>query len=166
VTAHLLQLSLKPETPGEPGLPKHAVSRLVIGATGVQGDFNRYRSEKLDGDPDQAILLVTEEILLALRAEGWPMAPGDFGENLTLGGVAESSLEPGAVVQVGPVRLEVTKPCEPCSNLYSLPYVGRSRGPAFLKATRDRRGWYAKVLTPGTVTLTDPVQVEPAGVRR
>lgn len=159
MAAHLLQLSVKPKTADEVGLPKRAVPRLVITTHGADGDYNEYRSTRLGGDPDQAILLVTEEILLALRGEGWPMAPGDFGENLTLGAVPEASLMPGTRLRVGTVELEVSKRCDPCSNLYHLPYVGRARGPEFLRTTTDRRGWYARVRVPGTVSMGDAVAV-------
>ncbi len=161
----VIQLSIKPRVPGEPGLPKRPVARLVVTPTGCEGDYNHYRTRSLANDPDQAVLLVTDEAIASLVAEGWPMTPGDFGENITLGGVAEASLVPGTLLTIGAVRLEVSKPCEPCSNLYHLPYVGRERGPEFLRVTRDRRGWYARVLTPGTIGLSDRVTVETPAAR-
>ena len=117
----VIQLSIKPQVPGEPGLPKRPVARLVVTPTGCEGDYNHYRTRSLQGDPDQAVLVVTDEVLGSLVAEGWPMKPGDFGENITLRGVAEAALAPGTVLTLGAVRLEISKPCEPCSNLYHLP---------------------------------------------
>lgn len=161
----LIQLSIKPQVPGEPGLPKRPVARLVVTPTGCEGDYNDYRTRSLADDPDQAVLLVTDEAIGSLVAEGWPMKPGDFGENITLGGVPEAALVPGTVLTLGVVRLEISKPCEPCSNLYHLPYVGRERGPEFLRVTRDRRGWYARVLSPGTIALSDRVTVDTPAAR-
>ena len=157
MTGYLVQLSRKPRTPGEHGLPKLAVPDLEISAAGAVGDHNCYRSETLKGDSDQAILLVTQDLLTQLNAEGWPVEPGHFGENLTLGHIQESALQPGVRLQVGAVLLEVSLACDPCDRLYTLPYIGAARGPAFLRATVGRRGWYARVLAGGTVTLSSPV---------
>lgn len=159
MTGRILRLSVKPQTPGEYGLPKRAVPSLQISSEGAEGDYNRYRAKQLGGDPDQAILVVTEEVLEQLNREGWPVAPGDLGENLTLGGIAEACLVPGAKLTIGGVRLEVTKPCEPCTELHSLPYVGKARGSEFVKTMVDRRGWYARVLAPGVVAVDAAVQV-------
>ena len=89
-----------------------------------------------------------------LRAEGWPVQAGELGENLTLAGLPPDALQPGAQVHLGAVVLEVSKPCDPCTVLYSLPYVGVERGPAFLRALQGRRGWFARVVNGGTVTRT------------
>ena len=59
----IVQLHLKPKEGRARGLPKRTVPELTITAAGVQGDYNRWRTEEADGDPDQAVLLLTEEIL-------------------------------------------------------------------------------------------------------
>jgi len=164
VSPHLLRLSVKPRAPGEPGLPKHAVAELRVTEAGAAGDYNSYRMRTLAGDPDQAILLLTDAVLRQLNLEGWPVRPGDLGENLTLGGVAESDLRAGTRLQLGTVCLEVTHRCDPCTELYTLPYVGDARGPEFVRTTVDRRGWYARVVTPGIIRPDTPVTVlQPAG---
>ena len=155
----VLQLNVKPKKSGEYGLPKQPVAELRITATGAEGDYNHYRATKLKGDPDQAILLVTQEILSQLRTEGWPVEPGHLGENITLDQVPESELRPGTRVRVEEVLLEVTKPCDPCTELHSLPYVGARRGPEFVRTMVNRRGWYARVLIPGVVRVDAPVQI-------
>lgn len=156
------RLGVKPQVPGEFGLPKHPVERCQVTVAGLEGDYNGYRARTLQGDPAQAILLLTDEVLRQLNAEGWPVAPGDLGENLTLAGIGESSLGPGARLQAGAVTLEVTLACTPCTELYSLPYVGPERGPAFVRTLRGRRGWYARVLTPGLLRVDDAVEVATA----
>jgi MOSC domain-containing protein YiiM len=125
----------------------------------VEGDYNRWRTEKADGDPDQAVLLLAEEILTALQSEGWPVRAGELGENLTVAGLSPDALQPGAQVRLGEVLLEVSKPCDPCIVLYGLPYVGTERGPAFLRTLQGRRGWFARVLRGGTVRPDTPVEV-------
>jgi MOSC domain-containing protein YiiM len=155
----IVQLNLKPKEGRARGLPKRAVSRLTITADGVQGDYNRWRTEKANGDPDQAVLLLSEEILADLRAEGWPVRPGDLGENLLVAGLSRDVLEPGTTVHLGDVVLQVSKACDPCTVLFTLPYVGAERGPQFLRIMHGRRGWYARVLHGGTVEVDTPVEV-------
>ncbi len=159
VRGRIVQLHLKPQEGRARGLPKRAVPRLAITRDGVAGDFNRWRTEKANGDPDQAVLLLSEEILIGLRAEGWPVQAGELGENVTLAGLPPDALQPGAQVHLGEVLLEVSKPCDPCTVLYSLPYVGTERGPAFLRTLQGRRGWFARVLRGGTVRPESPVEV-------
>ena len=156
---HVIRLSVKPRTPGEHGLPKHEVAELHVSRDGAAGDYNNYRTRTLSGDPDQAILLLTDEVLQQLNAEGWPVRPGDLGENLTLGGVSESALRAGTRLGVGEALLEVTHRCDPCTELYSLPYVGEARGPEFVRTTVNRRGWYARVLAEGVIRPDTPVKL-------
>jgi MOSC domain-containing protein YiiM len=162
---HLLQLNIKPRVPGEYGLPKSAVDRLDISVDGAAGDYNNYRMRTLKGDPDQAIMLLTDDVIQQLGREGWPVQPGDFGENITLGGVAETDLGAGAQLRVGDVLLEISKPCDPCTELGVLPYVGKERTTEFIRTTKGRRGWYARVLQPGSITLASPVQLRPVARR-
>jgi MOSC domain-containing protein YiiM len=147
----VVRLHRKPKEGRGRGIPKPSVPELTLTPDGVEGDFNRWRTEKADGDPDQAVLLMREETLEDLRAEGWAVRPGDLGENVTLAGISADALSPGARVQLGEVVLEVSKPCDPCVVLYRLPYVGVDRGPRFLRALKGRRGWFARVLRGGTI---------------
>ena len=156
------RVSVKPKTPGQRGLPKHAVPLLRITPTGAEGDYNHYRTTKVHGNPDQAILVLTREVIDTLRTEGWPVEPGDLGENLTLAGVPESSLKPGSKIHIGEVLLEVSEPCDPCTELYALPYVGQEKGPEFVRTLTGRRGWFARVLTSGDILPGAPVEVTPA----
>src|SRR5919202_938736 len=95
VSGRIVRLHRKPKEGRARGIPKRPVDELVITAEGVEGDFNRWRTEKADGDPDQAVLLLTEEVLVELRAEGWPVGPGDLGENLLVAGL-RAALAPQA----------------------------------------------------------------------
>ena len=159
VRGRVVHVHLKPREGRARGLPKRAAPELTITPEGVQGDFNRWRSEEANGDPDQAVLLLTEEILSALRTEGWPVQAGELGENLTLADLPPDAFQPGARMRVGEVELEVSKPCDPCTVLFTLPYVGAERGPAFLRTLKGRRGWFARVVRGGTVRPGMPVEV-------
>lgn len=158
-TGSVGRLSVKPQVKGEYGLPKRAVPQLRITSEGAEGDYNHYRTTKIKGDPNQAILVLTEEVLVALRSEGWPVQAGDLGENLTLTGVPEASLQPGSRLRIGQCVLEVRSACDPCSETYILPYIGAEKGPAFVRTLMGRRGWYARVLSPGTIATGDSVSV-------
>ena len=157
--ARVVQLHLKPREGRAPGLPKRAVTQLTITPDGVEGDFNRWRTEKANGDPDQAVLLLSQEILVALREEGWPVQAGELGENLTLADLPPDALKPGVRVRLGEVVLEVSKACDPCNVLFTLPYVGTKQGPEFLRTMMGRRGWYARVVQGGIVRAGAQVEV-------
>lgn len=157
-SGRIVGLHLKPREGRARGIPKHPVSRLGVTPEGVDGDFNRWRTEKASGDPDQAVLLLEEETLRALRAEGWPVRPGDLGENLLVAGLPAGALRAGARLRIGEVVLELSKPAEPCVVLYSLPYVGIERGPAFVRALKGRRGWFARVVRGGTIRPDSQVE--------
>jgi MOSC domain-containing protein YiiM len=153
VSGRIARLQRKPREGRSRGIPKRSVDELVITAVGVEGDFNRWRTEKAAGDPDQAVLLLSEEVLAELNAEGWPVCPGDLGENLLLAGLPAGALAPGARVRAGEVELEISKRCDPCVVLHGLPYVGHERGPAFVRTLRGRRGWFARVIRGGVLRV-------------
>ena len=121
------------------------------------GDFNVYRHEEIGDDPDSAILIMPVEMIEELNSEGWPVKPGDLGENLTTSGIPYSSFSVGKTFTAGKVRLQISRACDPCDNLFLLPYVQKLRGPAFLKTMLGRRGWYARVVEEGWVKTGDPV---------
>jgi MOSC domain-containing protein YiiM len=163
VPGRITQLNLKPKVGRTRGLPKSPAPQLTITTDGVEGDFNRWRTEAARGDPDQAVLLLREEDLADLRAEGWPVQAGDLGENLTVAGLPADSLQAGVQVRVGAVLLVLSKPCEPCTVLYSLPYVGSERGHVFLRTLKGRRGWFARVVQGGSVSVGTPMEVTGRG---
>ena len=155
--SRVYQLNRKASTEDERGLPKQPVDEARLTKTGMEGDFNRYRHEEKRDDPDMAILVLPLETLETLNREGWPVRPGDLGENITCVGIPESGLQPGRRFRVGDAVIEVAKPCTPCDNLYLLPYVGVARGPEFLRVMLDRRGWFARVLVEGVVRKGDRI---------
>jgi len=150
----------KPPRPDERGLPKPDLEEGEIASNGLVGDYNRYRHERLHDDPDSAILLIPTETLYDLAREGWPVRPGDLGENVTLSGIPETALGPGALVEVGDeVLLTTSRRCDPCRHLAELPYVGAPRLAEFQRTLRGRRGWYARVDRPGRIRRGDTVRV-------
>ena len=154
---HVQQINVKPDIQGEVGLPKMPINTANVTFSGIDGDYNRFRKKKKDNDPDMAIMIISTDILFELNQEGWPVQPGDLGENVTLSGMDYGSIEPGQQYKIGDVTLEISFICDPCSNLYALPYVGEDHGMEFIKTLMNRRGWYARVLTPGIMKPGDGV---------
>lgn len=144
--------------PGEHGIQKPNRPELSVTAQGVDGDFNRFRTEKLAGDLDSALLLIPIETIRGLNAEGWPVRDGDLGENITTEGVAYDALAPEGEWRIGTVVARTTRACEPCHYLHDLPYVGTARGAEFVRTMIGRRGWYARVVTPGRIRVGDPIE--------
>src|SRR5262245_35419873 len=163
VSGRIVRLQRKPREGRSRGIPKRPVDEMVITADGVEGDFNRWRTEKASGDPEQAVLLLAQEVLGELRAERWPVGPGDVGEDLLLAGLPAGALTPGARVRAGAVELEVSKRCDPCVVLYGLPYVGQERGPEFVRTLRGRRGWFARVIWGGVLRPGMAIETSGAG---
>ena len=150
------QINVKRETPGERGLPKHPVDRAVVRPTGLVGDFNKWRHEEAHDDPVMAVLLMPLETIQELNDEGWPIRPGDVGENFTTSEIPYNSFAPGKRFKIGKAVVKITKACDPCSNLLLLPYVGKDKD--IVKTMYHRRGWYASVEQEGEVSKGDAIE--------
>ena len=157
MASSIFQINVKPNTPGEAGLPKVAIDSAQISFSGVEGDYNRFRANKKNNDPDMAIMLISVDILEDLNNEGWPVKAGDLGENLTLNNIDYGKINPGQRYKIGNAEIEISIICDPCSNLTVLPYVGKDKISTFIKTLMKRRGWYARVIKEGNVSSGDPV---------
>jgi MOSC domain-containing protein YiiM len=139
------------------GVPKRPRDAAQLRVNGVSGD--RQRDLRYHGGPTRAVSLYSLELIQALQAEGHRLEPGAIGENLTLAGVAWSSMVPGATLEVGSALLELTAYAAPCTNL--LPYF---RGGEFKRVSQKvHPGWsrlYARVLREGAVKVGDPVRLQ------
>lgn len=139
------------------GVPKLTVSGPVqVTAQGVAGD--RQRDLRFHGGPERAVCLFSMERIEALRRDGHPIGPGTTGENLTISGLDWGLVRTGSQVAVGDVRLEVTKPADPCRNITASFHDGDvSRLSAKLHQGSARM--YARVLVPGVIQAGDPVVI-------
>ncbi|HXY83551.1 MAG TPA: MOSC domain-containing protein [Candidatus Saccharimonadales bacterium] len=153
------QINVKPESAGERGLPKHPVNRVAVKKTGLIGDFNRWRHEEAHDDPRSAVLIMPLEMIQELNHEGLRIQPGDIGENFTTVGIPYDSFAPGKRYSIGGAVIKITKPCDPCNNLYVLPNIGK--GKDIVKAMYQRRGWYASVEQEGNVLEGDNIKELP-----
>jgi len=139
------------------GVPKLPRSAAEVRFGGVSGD--RQRDLRHHGGPTRAVSLYSLELIQALRAEGHSLAPGAIGENLTLAGVVWERMVPGAKLEVGEARLELTAYAAPCSNLLAC-----FRDGEFKRVSQKvHPGWsriYARVLREASVQVGDPVSLQ------
>jgi len=151
MTGKIYQINVKQETAGQRGLPKQPVESAMVTYNGLDGDFNKWRHEKEHDDPGMALLIMSLEKIRELNKEGWPVQPGDIGENITTIGIPYEDFAPGKRYKLGEAEVQIYKKCDPCTNLYLLPYVGKEKGAGFIKTMLNRRGWYAKVTQEGRI---------------
>src|SRR3989344_2207150 len=150
------RINMKTETPNERGIPKSPVVTAIIRHSGIEGDYNRYRSEKFNADSDKAIMFIPSDTLDQLSLEGWPVVAGDLGENITVKGIPYEAFAINQKYAIGDDALiQIAKPCHPCSGLKVLPYVGQEKLKSFMQTLLNRRGWYARVLKEGRITVQD-----------
>lgn len=86
------------------------------------------------------------------------LAPGTFGENLTIAGLESATVNIGDRFTIGDCVLEATSPRIPCNT-----FAIRMGDPKFLKAfmAARRPGVYCRVITTGQVAQGDSVVFEP-----
>jgi MOSC domain-containing protein YiiM len=138
------------------GVPKRPVAEAAITADGVEGD--RQRDRRFHGGPERAVTLFSTERIAAMQAEGHPIAPGTTGENLTVSGIDWTRATPGARLEIGEVRLEITRYTTPCANI-TASFAG---GDIARVAQKVNPGWSrlcARVLVPGQVRVGDSVKL-------
>jgi len=140
------------------GIAKRSVEGSVrISTEGLAGDVvcdSRYH-----GGPDQAVYLYGAADYAWWEAEmARSLAPGTFGENLTISDWASADGAVGDRFYIGEVILEVTSPRVPCATLSR--HMGDS---TFLKKFRhaERPGVYCRLLREGEVRAGDEVRYEP-----
>ena len=79
------------------GVPKLPIRAAIIRFEGVEGDHNKFRTERKDGDPGRAVNLFSLERIEQLQREGHTIEVGSTGENLTIEGVDWDILEVGMI---------------------------------------------------------------------
>lgn len=150
--------------------PNEDSIRLIEGL-GVEGDAHlgvtvKHRS-RVAKDPTvpnlRQVHLIHAELMDELRAQGFDMAPGEMGENVTTRGVDLLGLPTGTRLRLGVAAVvEVTGLRNPCRQLNELQ-------PGLMAATLDRdaegnlirkAGIMAVVITGGEVRPGDAIAVD------
>ncbi len=120
-----------------PDTASDRVDLVRLTESGLEGDRHAQ-----SGNPRQ-ILLQSEETLRDFALE-----PGDLFENVLVEGLEVNGLPKGLQFQVGTATIEITIPCNPCSQMDSV----RSG----LQSEIDgKRGRFARVVTPGEIRVGD-----------
>jgi MOSC domain-containing protein YiiM len=146
------------------GIYKEPVTGPVqVTAAGLSGDA--IVDTKNHGGPDQAVYVYGGADYAWWAAElGQQLAPGVFGENLTISDLESAGLAIGDRLHISDrlhgsgVILEVTAPRIPCGT-----FARRMGDPGFVKRFRaaERPGMYCRVIREGTIEAGDPVTLEP-----
>jgi len=133
------------------GIPKRPIPAVVVRTAGLAGD--RHDHEK-HNTPLQAVSIIDVEDLDDLRAEGFDVAPGATGENMTVRGLDVDDLAIGDRLELsGGVQLELTKKRKPC-------YVLDAIDPRLKEVIVGRCGFYARVLREGTLRPGESITVQ------
>ncbi|MFB9925042.1 MOSC domain-containing protein [Amycolatopsis halotolerans] len=162
-------LSLKDVYVGEPTVLGHQRDQPVLSAIrktrvdagelalselNLAGD--RQADLSVHGGPDKAVYVYPVEHYPVWTAEGYSVAHGDFGENLSVHGALESDARIGDVWAWGDALVQVAQPRHPCFKLAM--HTGRKDVvPAMIDT--NRCGWYLRVLRPGTVPTAGPLEL-------
>jgi MOSC domain-containing protein YiiM len=163
---HLLSINIgaaRAVDPSRPhditGIYKEPVAGPVqVTRAGLPGDA--IISTRHHGGPDQALYVYGGADYAWWAAElGRAIAPGTFGENLTISDLETAPLAIGDRFHIGEVVLEVTAPRIPCGT-----FARRMGDPNFVARFRiaERPGAYCRVIREGTIQAGDPVTLEPS----
>lgn len=87
-----------------------------------------------------------------LIGEGFALSPGAAGENLTVEGLDVQHLEPGTLLKIGDVVLQLTQPRKPC-------YVLDAIDPRLKEVVVGRFGYMAAVVRVGMLSPGMSVRV-------
>ena len=101
----------------EGGVPKLPIEKAEIKFEGVEGDFNKFRTEKKNSTGTRAVTLFSLEQIEKLRSEGHSIDVGTTGENITIEGVDWPSLEVGNRLMIGEAMIELSEPTAPCGKI-------------------------------------------------
>jgi MOSC domain-containing protein YiiM len=124
---------------------------------GVNVDGDEQGNREVHGGVDKALYAYAAEDYEWWAAElGRELAPGTFGENLTVRGIDVSGALVGERWRAGGTLLEVAQPRTPCFKLGIR--MGSQRFPRQFAAAR-RPGAYLRILAEGEVAAGDPVEV-------
>jgi MOSC domain-containing protein YiiM len=138
--------------------------RVAVGPLGIDGDeqqeTRKYYGRQMHGGADKAVCVYPHEHL-----PSWAdlldrdVAPGTFGENLSVSGILEDEARVGDEWQWGEVRLRITEPRTPCFKLDLV--LGHKVKRVMLHGAMT--GWYLAVVQPGVAPTAGTIEVVERG---
>ena len=129
---------------------------VEIKSRGIEGDA--ICDKKNHGGPDQALYVYGSADYAWWSEEiGKELAPGTFGDNLTISDLESAQFNVGDYLHFGEVTLQITSPRIPCGT-----FATRMQDPQWVKKFRaaERPGLYCRVIKGGVIKAGDPVAVE------
>jgi len=122
----------------------------------IQVDERVIRGKRVHGGPLKALYVLPRDHYAQWALElGRPLAPGAFGENVTVDDVTEADVRIDERWVWGDALLRVTGPRRPCYKLDM--HLGEGTAQAMM--ANGRCGWYFEVLEPGMVPTSGSMQV-------
>ncbi|MBC65047.1 MAG: sulfurase [Euryarchaeota archaeon] len=138
------------------GVPKLPIKTAVVNFEGVEGDYNKFRTERRENDPRRAVSIFSLERITQLREEGHPIGVGTAGENFTIEGIDWSNLEVGMKIRLGSTIILLSEPCAPCNKI-----GGSFQDRNFSRVDHEKEEgwsrWSASVIEEGIVSVGDSV---------
>lgn len=142
-----------------PGRPPSAIAkeaaegRVAVGAAGLLGDAQA--DLRVHGGPGKAVHVYPAAHYPAWEADLGPnprLAPGGFGENVSLPDWTEADVCIGDVLRMGTATVAVSQGRQPCWKLAA--HVGVEDMVLRVRSTL-RTGWYLRVVEGGAVAAGD-----------
>jgi MOSC domain-containing protein YiiM len=93
-------------------VPKTSITQGTIYYDGLDGDRQMARTHH--GRPWQALCIWSDEVISQHAKAGHPITRGSAGENITLSQLDWSAVRPGATLEFGSVKTQVTGYAIPC----------------------------------------------------
>lgn len=139
------------------GIFKFPTQEIVkVTKLGLEDDV--IANKRVHGGPDQAIYVYgASDYDWWSRELKTEIAPGTFGENLTISELESAQFNIGDYIHIGEVTLQVTAPRIPCST-----FATRMNDPQWVKKFRyaEQPGLYCRVIQEGFIRAGDPVSIE------
>jgi MOSC domain-containing protein YiiM len=129
---------------------------VKVTTLGLSGDA--IVSKRHHGGPDQAVYVYGWADYEWWSQElGQDLAPGKFGENLTISDLESARFQIGDYLHIEQVTLQVSAPRIPCGT-----FAARMRDPQWVKRFRraERPGLYCRVIQEGFVQAGNNVSIE------
>ena len=129
---------------------------VAVGKLNLQGD--EQGDLTVHGGADKAVYAYPYEHYGYWESQlpGYALAPGNFGENLTIAGLSEESIHIGDQLQIGTAQFTVTQPRTPCYKL-GVRFNHEDMTKRFYASRRF--GFYLRVLREGTLQAEEAVTV-------
>lgn len=120
------------------GVQKHEVPEIVLQENfGIEGDAHA-------GAWHRQVSLLAGEAIDVMKAKGFALTPGAFGENIVTRGVDWSRAKVDEIIVIGTVKLQITQIGKECHSRCAIYYAAG-------ECIMPNQGIFAKVLKGGKI---------------